>query len=116
MGERAVDDAELGGEGFGGAAVAGVKEIGELSDLGGVFRGPAAGVVGRRVLRDHERPVAGEGEQRLSGQLVEHRVTVGGTEVVHCGQQAIGDFRVVRHQIGDLLAVPYSPVLAGSPR
>ncbi len=95
----------------------GGRQRGEPVEAFGVLPGPSAGVVGRRVLGHHERPVAGQGEQGLGDGLVAHRVAAG-SDVRRVGQreQPALQAGVGLHHVGDLLAVPDAPVLARAPR
>ena len=85
---------------------------------------PVAGVVGGGVLAHHERPVAGHREQGLAQDLVGDVVAGDrpvqrrglGQRLVDGGQRGVDDLGVELHQVGDFVAGPHLPVLAGTPR
>ena len=94
---------------------------GDLAGGVGVQMRAIARVVSRRVLADHERPVAGHRQKGLAQDLVRDEVPgrrgVRLTQrLVHRRQRGIDDFAVQLDQVGDLLAGPHLPVLAGTPR
>ena len=89
---------------------------GQLAEPVAVHLRPPPRVVGRRVLRDHERPVARQRQQRLP-HAAGPAPGPGGRGA--CGGSASSSSctrRAGGHQVRHLLAVPHPPVLAGTPR
>ena len=94
---------------------------GDLAGGVGVKVRSIARVVCRRVLADHERPVAGHRQKGLAQDLIRDEVPgrrgVRLTQrLVHRRQGGIDDFAVQLDQIGHLFAGPHLPVLARTPR
>src|SRR6185503_5430072 len=104
-------------------AAAGRQPIGDLAGGVCVEVGAVARIIGRRVLADHERPVAGHRQQRLAQDLVGDEIPWGGCAhrrglfecLVHSGQCGVDDFVVELDQIGNSGTRPHLPVLARTP-
>ena len=81
---------------------------------------PRPGVLHGAVVADHERPVAGQGEQGVAGQLVEVATRVRRPRSRSCRvddlEQPALHGGVGGDHVGDGLAVPDPPVLARPPR